>query len=1337
MKLRHIIMSLSLLSLLSACSENKDGSAAEQDIQPMIPVSTLSNQNVKAIAEDSLGQVWIGTFRGLNRYSTNGFQQFFCTGDSLDLPDDQITCLYKDSHKRFWVGTIHGAAMLNDCDKFERIPINQQNDCGYQFFEDSTGKVYLNLKNSLARFNEDKRMFEVQVPDLYPSYAIHSNAFTDHNDDVWMVNSLCLRRYDKESFALLDSIPLNDYIVCSNYDKDRGTLWMSGYKNLRRFERRRFLTTPSGVVSHPLYHKAQITHIAPYSHNQLLISTFNHGMFIYDSLDDRMIDASDSDFPFNPPSMRITQIFSDSWGNIWFGSLDQGYSVCNTSSQNFNTVNRLNDAFKGKSVMSVDCDKKGHLWIVTMMDGVFYYDFTNARLIKVDTGDVSGIHDLQFNSITSVFVDSNDNVWLALLQANKLICGTFDAATGKYSASASFDITAPHCIVEDNKGTIYVGMGIPKVAIKKKGDNEFTEIPSNTLGFGFVSSIEPMQDGSVMIGTLMSPLTQYNPYTLKYDDVNIDKAQWESCLLRGSYIPTDLHLDSDRNLWIGTVGNGVLKYSPSTGDVVRVPGAPCTDISTFIEDLQGNIWISTQYGLGRIDHNTLKCTNLYANDGIGGNQFNDRAGCMLPDGRLVFGGTHGITIFDPLAIVESNTISPVFQDLKIHNKVISPVEHPEVIKCSLFKCPDVNLNHTQNAFSISFAVLDNSAEGKVRYQYLLDGHDPQWVDARNTSEAYYGNLKAGKYTFRVRTVGADGQPDAGSEISLRITIKPAPWLSWWAIVGYILILSLVIYEILRHRHHYLEEKEKVRLANLEKEQEKRINTMNMSFFANVSHEFRTPLTMISAPLTQLQDDESLKPSHRQLLAIVQHSVSRMLKLVNQLLDFNKLENDTLRLQVSENDIAATLRHQTELFSINAAEKNINLSVSGIEAPLIVYIDTDKIEKIVSNMLSNAIKFTPAGGHITLSLDVFNGLIHIIVSDSGPGIPDDQLEKIFERYYQLNNQSTGTYNYGSGIGLYYARALATLHHGSLKATNNETSGAIFTLTIPATDIYLLSEHSETQNNTFVNGSTDCLDNEDDASETNHELTILVVDDDPEVVRYLKFLLSPRYNVITCFSADDAFQKATETHPDLIISDVVMPDMNGYNLTRKIKDDLHLCHIPVILITAKSTVDNQVEGLNSGADAYVTKPFDPNYVLALVQSQLANREKVRHLLAKSTEINENPTDNSTELSPLDRAFMNDLYALMENELSNIELDINRISEMLHISRTKLYYKIKGLTGTNPGAFFKTYKLNRAIQLLKTGKYTISEIADMTGFSTLSHFSSSFKKQFGTSPSEYIKS
>lgn len=530
--------------------------------------------------------------------------------------------------------------------------------------------------------------------------------------------------------------------------------------------------------------------------------------------------------------------------------------------------------------------------------------------------------------------------------------------------------------------------------------------------------------------------------------------------------------------------------------------------------------------------------------------------------------------------------------------------------------------------------------------------------------------------------------------------------------------------------------------------------MNMNYFANVSHEFRTPLTIISGPITQLVGDDSISPENHTLLCIVKRSVDRMLRLVNQMMDFHKLEDDALRLQVKHQDIIGLLKMSSESFALQAHEKNITFNTSGLEDNYLMWMDSDKIEKILYNLLGNAMKYTQDGGRIDLSLDVVsaqeahnifpNGNINdnyqyvkVTVADNGDGIPEDKLDMIFERYYQLDKQAKGQFNWGTGIGLYFVKRLVTLHHGFIKAENrNDGKGALFCFVIPVNETAYSDEEktNDTQHQSEIYPLGSDIISHDLTSKTDENTdrqTILIVDDDVEIVHYVKTLFGTKYNVIGRFDADSALSVMNDKAPDIVLCDVMMTGKTGYEFCHQVKNDIQICHIPVILVTAKTTTKDQIEGLDSGADAYVTKPFDPTYLQALVGSILQNREKVRNLLSATTQTE---TLDDNVLLPQDNAFMTELYKIMEQELANPELDVTYMTDLLHISRTKLYYKVKGLTGENPSIFFKRYKLNRAAELIREGKYNFSEIADMTGFSTLSHFSTSFKKQFGVSPSEW---
>lgn len=1328
---------------------------SEITISNPLVTNNISNQQVNAFAEDAQGHIWIGTFRGLNKYNVHEFHQYFCTDDSLDLPDNQIKDMLRDSKGRLWISTVNGVCRYTDKDNFKHIPSDMTNKNGIQLLEGTDGRIFLNYTSHLSVYNPITEEMNCVIPQLDPQGTMIVKCFIDAEAQLWVVTPRTLRCYDYYSMQLKDSVAINKNSRYFYLHKD-GKIWLTGSRTLLLFDTHthQFTDLPPALAQHSVLREAEITYIHPYGNNSLLLNTSRHGMFCYNYANNTIAHQGDEDFPFEVPGFQISCMFTDSQNNLWIGSTDQGYTVCYHYKERFNNDNYIRSYFNNKSVVSANAEKNGILWITTLSDGVYRYDLNNKKVVPIDMEKIFPESRQKAVRVNQIFVDNDNNLWMTVTNNKVLKC---QYSNNDLHIINEYDIKYPMSITQDYNGSIWIGTASPyvyKIAPEEKVFREITAFDISTgSNFTFIPGLLAMKDGNLLVAAFDKPMQLINTQTGAVKELLLNKEDYKACIKRSVIIPTALYEDMQGDIWIGTVSNGLLRYSPSNGKIQPMPGTACTDISGIEEDTQGNLWVSTLYGLSRYDRTINRFTNYYEADGIGGNQFYDRASCRLSDGTLVFGGTHGLTLFNPIDVQIRRNIPLLFENLKVHNKLIHP-GNKECINKHLSYNPDIKLNYNQNGFSISFVALDYSEHERVHYYYMLEGFDRYWIDANNNREAYYANLPAGCYTFKVRIMDND-RNIVEAENSITVTVEPAPWRTWWAYTLYLLLAAGVVFLFLRALYRIRLEKEQARRAEQEKEQEQRVNKMNMSFFANVSHEFRTPLTMISGPVTQLCESPEIDGNNKKLLHIVQQSVNRMLRLVNQLMDFNKLENDTLKLKVKRTDVVTELKRIMEIFNVNAQSKDISLITTGIEDSFLMWLDADKIDKITTNLLSNALKFTPRGGKIEVNFDVITGeearqafripqehafaqYIKLEVADTGIGIPEEQTERIFERYYQLNNQSVGSYNWGTGIGLYYARSLARLHHGLLKAGNRtDGQGAVFTLILPTSDEAYSPEERDNeqqeqgkayplQTEAQIGASTHDEEEEDDTLKK-----ILVVDDDTEVAHYLKVLLSPTYRVICRFNAEDAFKAVSEEAPDLVLSDVVMPGTDGYTLCRKIKEDLQLCHTPVILVTAKANMEDQVEGLNTGADAYVTKPFDPTYLQALIQSQLKNREKVRALLGRNTQTDAIADD---VLSPQDNAFMTELYSLMENELSNPELDISHMTELLKISRTKFYYKVKGLTGENPSSFFKTYKLNRAAELIKEGKYSISEIADMTGFSTHSYFSKAFKKQFGIAPSEY---
>ena len=1313
---------------------------------------TISNQKVNAFTEDADGHIWIATARGLNQYYVHEFHQYFCTDDTLGLPDNQINDVYCGRDGRLWAATVDGAAYRTRTGEFRRVPYQGEFGNFRRILETPDGRILMSNGIALFVFDPEKEELRTVVDD-YNAYGLPAEDWV--GDRLYaLTDRTTLKTYDSRDFSVLDSLslPFTAYHLCH---AGGGELWISGVGNLRIYDTRTgsWKPLPEAVRRESRITGGDVDILFALDDNTLLLNVIGKGMFCWQRNIDRVLFQDDPSFPYQVPSAEIHTIFRDSRQNLWFGTVDQGYATSYHYRDGFNNNKHLTAAFEHKTVVSLCRDQADRLWIATLRDGLWMREPGSEQLQLMDVSHLVPDAHIGYIRCGKVYCDADGDLWLLFSDKYRVVRCRYEQ--GRLRPFDSFFFTHPAAIAEDDLGRIWVGGSSTDLARYDKATRSITTIPYlDQSDWPFVSELMLVEPGRMLIAANGTKLLQINTNTGLTTPIVLTEQETAACIRRSVLIPNVLFRDSGGELWIGTIANGLLRHDYQRNLTEPVPGAPCDDICAIQEDRQGNIWVSTMNGLGRYDRTVGQFVNYFGADGIGGNQFSDRAVCLLSDGTLIFGGTHGLTVFNPIDVSQRRTVPLVFEDLKIHNQLVEPGPDAPIDRVLSAK-PDITIRHDQNGFSISFAALDYSEHERSHYYYKMDGFDRYWIDAGDSHEAYYANLPAGRYTFRVRVTN-NNRSIVETEDSLNVRILP-PWnRTWWALtlftllgLGFLAFLWLLFRRMHRERElhdaHIREEREASEKARQEKEQEKRLNQIQMNYFSNVAHEFRTPLTMIAGPVSELAESPDVKGRDRKLVGVIQRNATWMLSLVGQLLDFNRIGNNKLQLKVAKTDIVAPLNNTVELFRFNADSKKIELLSHGLEEPLVMWADVDKVQKITMNLLSNALKYTPSGGRVTLSFDVLprdevtaffplgekdtdSQYACITVADTGSGIPEGETEKIFERFYRAGGSEN---RQGSGIGLFYARALSQLHHGYLKVWNREEGGACFRFILPVSaSSYTDDERTERQPEIAPLPASFSRSHAD--TEEAGQRLIAVVDDDIDVANYVKILLQPNYRVNVYFDAASALAGMAEEAPDLLVSDVVMPGKSGYELCEAVKNDLQLSHIPVILVTAKVAVENQVQGLEKGADAYVTKPFQPAYLLALIGSLLENRDKLRKELGTAT----TTEDIEPEvLSPRDAAFLKQLYSLMEKELDNTDLDITRITEMMKISRTKFYYKVKGLTGENPSVFFKRYKLNRAADLLKEGKYNMSEIAYMTGFNTLSHFSTSFKKQFGVPPSEYV--
>ena len=1308
---RHVIILFTLIGL--ACSRSLP--VPEEDVSRAVS-DHLSSGQVNAIAEDPHGQIWMATSRGLNRFDGKYFHQFFHSADTLSLPDNHVNDLQVGADGTLWVATWSGVAWMDGKGGFHRIsPEDPRDVLAFKLAITPEGDVFVVCQDHIAVCRKGSGRLEqaLKTPESYGQASL----YTGGRNTLWIVTVNDIYCLDTQSLELEVRYSTPHPVTCSQLTKD-GILCLAGSRHFSLFNTRsrQFQSYDRKTYGWPELADCDVDVICEPEEGKLLFVT-SDGMCLYDRNADILLSQRDEAFPYNVPGFKIQTLFPDSNGLLWFGAADQGYAVSMALPNTYGDNPAIREFFHRKSIASVAATPEGNLWVSTKREGLFYCEMGTGLIRAVSLSAYLEENPLGIDYCNRVMVARDGSLWLCLLGNGAVLHCRY--RNGRLELIRRYSVLTPDHLLETSDGTVWIG-GVTGMLYRCT--------PAGTEAF------TPFGAGKII---LIDGLLEWDK-----DRMLVSSSSGGVCLIdkegkieilseKAVFPPFRDHADQ---VWACVDGHEWAIITDKGLEIQPFPSMKEAYASSTV-DRDGIFWIGTNDGLVRMDPNSGQYAVFSEEDGIAGNEFADACATVLPDGHLVFGGPMGITLFIPLTSIQPRQVPLCFQELRVHNKLVKP--GPEApMDGMMADSPSVTLSHLQNSFGISFAALDYINGNRINYRYRLEGWDPYWIEAGREHEADYSNIPAGRYTFRVQATDSVGSL-TDCEAALSIRVKPDPWRSWWAILLYSLaglgLIFLGVYEGWLRKQKSVEAEELARL-----------NTMQMNFFANVAHEFRTPLTMIAGPVSALSASGRIAGQDRKMLGVMQRSVNWMLHLVNQILDFNRMEGDRLALKVAKQDIVPCVKEVLEVFQANAQAKGITLS-DQVDGGFQMWMDADKVTKILMNLLSNALKFTPSGGQIEVAMDVLsreraqvlfplqekdtdNRYVYISVKDTGPGIPEEQLERIFERFYQLKR---GQVALGSGIGLYYSRSLATIHHGYLKAWNRTDGpqGAVFGLLLPASTYTEEEKAGEvSQQRLFP-----VMDVEDHSmvQAAGERRRILVVDDDVDIANYLKVMLQSQYDVNTCFDVESALESLREEEPDLVISDVVMPGKSGFELCDAIKGDLQLCHIPVILVTAMAQVSSQVEGLEKGADAYVTKPFDPAYLQALAGSLLENREKLRSQLGKVA----SPAEvEDTRMAPQDKAFMKELYRLMDEELSNPELDVTLLSEKLRISRSKFYYKVKGLTGENPGEFFRRYKLNKAAGLLLEGKYNISEVADHTGFSSLSYFSSCFKKQFGVPPSEY---
>lgn len=1284
--------------------------------------TSISNNHIRKIVEDGNGDLWIATENGLNRFirELNRFERYFLSSNNNSLASNNISDLVIDSKGGLWISAGDLCLYRANSNDFLRIQrnANQVSRDPYNNFiyEDKSGDIWYGNWKQLFKLNSKNKtldlFFDGEKHQIGPSEWHFRQLLQDSKGDFWLSTYKAgLYKFRTDSPKL----------------------------NLQRFH---------DSIGDELLSDSRILTMF-IDHNGLLwVSCENAGLVVFDStgkIKHRFTHNSDN--PNSISGNSVWSIYEDRNKRIWFGMWFAGIDFIDPYAVTFKKYTSAtgSNSISSNIVTSFLEDKRGNVWIGTDGGGLNYFDKKTQQFISYQYNPKDP-NSIRSNAVLSLCYDNEGKLWVGTWNGGINI---FDETTKKFirintgnSGLRSNDIFN---LLYDGKDKIFVatwGGGLNVYDLKNKTWNAYLTNPTDNRTISSNNVFMLFQDSNrqIWIGTLSDGLNQYK--VGKDGKVFFSRYQYYPNLSGGisSNLIHNIYEDSKKRLWVATANGINLLVNEANGTFKlfkKKDGLVSNFVSGITEDSNHNLWISTIKGLMRADSSLTTFHNYDLSDNLQGNHFNKNAVYKTKNGEILFGGSNGFNMFDPQKII-SNPIPPklAFTDFKIFNQSVA-ISYDDILEKDISVTKQITLSYRSSVFSIDFIALNLTNPEKNQYAYIMEGFEKKWNYSGTKHSATYTNLDPGDYTFRVIAANNDGVWNKEG-IVLQITITPPFWKTWWAYTLYLVFLIGAFYAFLLYRLSQERLRHNLEMEHLKLEKLSELDKIKTRFFSNVSHEIKTPIMLIVGPLENLLKSKSLNESAKEKISLIIRNAYRLSRMLNQLIDFYRIESPDLNLNLVRNDLVEFVRNIFLSFKEYAKDHNINYSFNSNMKVGYTWFDGDKIDKMIYNLLSNAFKFTHDEGEIELGIiykasdSKLQNYVEIYVRDSGIGIPEDLKERIFDRFYKIENDDSSNPQ-GIGIGLHMTQEFVELHQGNITVESEPGKGSTFRILLPV-DVIDIEKEPEThtsQNLTEVEQEKNSFESLDEGSSVETTPLILFVDDDDDVHQYIKDIFQDRFKVISAYDGEEAFQNAVELVPDLIISDIDMPKMDGYNLCHELKNEESTSHIPIILLTVHNSSEDKLKGLKLGATAYLPKPFNSDELKARVQNLLEERRKLRDSFRKQI-LNE-PTDNA--ILSMDEKFLLRVKQEVENNLDNWKLDADLLSQQVGISRIQLYRKLKGLTGQTVHEFIKKVRLKRAVQLLEKRKMKITEIAYSVGFSDLNYFSRCFRKEFGVAPSEYL--
>lgn len=1354
----------------------------------------LSSSWVGGISQDSLGYLWFGTQDGLVRYDGYNFTTYrYHPEDSTGLDNNRSGPLLVSSDGTLWVCTASGVNRYRRAtDDFEhyvydpeapsKLAPGQVNDItedkdgkiwwgtqagGLICLEPSTGKIERHLSDSTAADHLLDDQIRVLMFDREGMLWIGTGE--PAQSEIYAGGLLRYHPETREVRRFLhepgDNASLTDNRVGSILQDRLGRIWVgTGKSGLHLFDAKnesfiRFKADPNdpNAIHAPVPQAfstwnlgALVKILHEDQKGRFWVGTVNAGLNVYDP--DRQLLQHYEHEPENPFSLKNNLVwifFEDDQERIWIGNFLAGLHKIDPAARKFQYFQHnpfdLNSLSSSDVVgLCVSPTKPDLVWAATRLHGL--------NRINLRTGKIQRFqhrpnvpNSLGNDGLWTVFEDRSGMVWIGT--SNGL--DKYDPTQQKFTHfrhepedPQSLSGNSVISINEDSRGRLWVGTWTDGLNRMDRSTGTFTRyrffesdrIVKNTAYVNSHYFIHEDRKGRIWTATWRGSLYQYLPESDRFKRFEALDGIGGNCLLE----------DEAGNFWIGTNERGLLLFDPKSGEVLRnfskSDGLPSNMILSILPGEKDTLWISTNKGLCQFQINTQQVISFDTNNGLPSNTFNYQGGAKTSTGYLLFGSDNGLVLFNDSIQVNTTPPKPYILELTTTDRSLKSKE--QVFTLNHFRSDQsLALDFSQRDFIIDYLGLHYTNPSKNTYRYKLEPYDADWINAGTQRNARYTNLDPGEYTFLLQASNSDGYWSL-DPATLRLMISPPWWRTTLAYVVYLIatmLLFYVIYRILLDRER---QRAAIQLKAAEATQLRELDRVKSRFFANISHEFRTPLTLIQGPVENLLEGR-IKGNVQEQYQLILRNIKRLRQLINQLLDLARVETGQEKLQYKQQDLIAFLRTTFSSFELMAENKGIELTFFSEWQSMTTSFDQDKLEKICVNLLGNALKFTPQGGNVLFSIGSSResiieptektkpGVI-LKVKDTGTGIASGELPHIFDRFYQVDSTQTRKYE-GSGIGLAVVKQYVELHNGKIWVESELGRGTTFLVFLPLNvDPNLSLPEAQGVINSRHTGSTHQANDTIAVADDVESPTLLVIDDNADMRRYIRDNLQNNYALLEAGNGAQGLTLAIDKIPDLIISDVMMPEIDGFELCRSLRTDHRTSHIPIILLTARTEAADRLQGFEFGADAYLTKPFNRQELNLRIEKLIEQRENLRRMFAGQTSLQ--PKD--LDITPVDQQFLNDLISFIESEISNEQISVLDLSEALNMSRSQMHRKLKGLTGESPGDFLRRFRLQRAAQLFRESQWSVSEVAFEVGFRSHAHFSQAFRKHHGLSPTDYLK-